>query len=128
LKLFYLTPIVLLVGCVSGSTSGGTQGSVSADPSVSASFVSGACPNLEQELSRVDRLAVRVERLDMRSNELSAVAVPSRSESEALRHEILRFDKELLALEASDRLDCAEAADRFDREVLAPFQQIQMRH
>ncbi len=124
LKLFYLTPIALLAGCVSG----GTQANLSADPSLSASFVSGACPNLEQELGRVDRLVVRIERLDMRSNELFALAVPSRSESEALQHEILRLDRELLELEASNQLDCAAAANRFDREVLAPFQQIQSRH
>ncbi len=101
---------------------------LSVKPSVTRAHVVAECPDIVRELARVDRLAVRVEKLDMRSQELAGMAGSSSSETSALRHDLLRLDKELLELEPSGRIDCQHALERLQNEVLEPFYRIQMRH
>ena len=124
MKFICLTSIALLAGCASG----GTRAEVATNPSSGMSFSSTACPNTSAELNRVDHLALRVQKLDMRSADLAAASLPSPTEQEGLLHDILRLDRELLELEKNQELDCAEALYRFESEVQEPFQEIQSRH
>lgn len=125
MKALYLAPLALLASCASMNTE--TRADLSVEPSVAR--VDGAeCPDIGRELARVDRMAVRVEKLDMRSQEQAAMAYPSSSEADALRHDLLMLDKELLELERNGDIDCLYALERLQREVLEPFHRVQMRH